>query len=86
MMILHRQEEEKEEQSIVTEFILVRKLKKITEEEVKTKGPVTKEAGRLKHLLTVFTLRSHENGLWQRVAKALHPYPCCRWIAAGKIP
>ena len=74
---------EEVEQRIVTEFI-GQKLKKISGEGVKTKGPFTQDAGSLKHLLTVFTLRSKENGLWHKVAKALHPTPAVAGLPQGK--
>jgi isochorismate synthase len=73
-------DKEKEEQGIVTEFIR-KKLMKVSDAEIKTKGPVTKEAGKLKHLLTIFTLRSPESNLWQKVIKSLHPTP-----AVGGMP
>lgn len=73
-------DKEKDEQSIVTEFIK-KKLMKVSDAEIKTKGPMTKEAGKLKHLLTIFTLRSNETGLWQKVVKYLHPTP-----AVGGMP
>ena len=76
-------DKEKVEQRIVTEFI-GQKLTKITGEGVKTKGPFTQEAGSLKHLLTVFTLRSKENGLWQKVSKALHPTPAVAGLPQAK--
>jgi isochorismate synthase len=73
-------DKEKEEQSIVTEFIR-KMLMKVSDAEIMTKGPVTNEAGKLKHLLTIFTLRSNETGLWQKVVKSLHPTP-----AVGGMP
>ncbi|MCW3124736.1 MAG: isochorismate synthase [Bacteroidetes bacterium] len=75
-------EKEKEEQRIVTDFIR-QKLEKITD-DIQAKGPIIREAGLLKHLLTVFTLRSKEPSLWQKVVKALHPTPAVAGMPKAK--
>lgn len=65
---------EKEEQAIVTDFIR-KKLAAIPGVDVSAKGPVTHEAGSLKHLLTTFSVTSRQDRLWQQVVRRLHPTP-----------
>jgi isochorismate synthase len=65
---------EKKEQQIVTDFIQ-KKLRKTVSEKINIRGPVTHEAGRLKHLLSVFTIMHDGTGIWKQVVKALHPTP-----------
>lgn len=67
-------EKEKEEQAIVTDFIR-KKLDAIPGVEISTKGPMTREAGSLKHLLTTFSVTSGQDRLWQQVVRRLHPTP-----------
>jgi len=71
---------ELEEQKIVTDFIH-KKLNKTIKGEIKLKGPLTHEAGRLKHLLSVFTIPHKGKSIWKQVVKALHPTP-----AVGGMP
>ncbi len=73
-------EKELEEQKIVTEFIY-KKLNKTVKGEITIKGPVTHDAGRVKHLLSVFTISHKGKSIWKQVAKALHPTP-----AVGGMP
>ena len=67
-------EKEQEEQQIVTDFIH-QKLTKAVGEGIKLKGPVTHNAGKIKHLLSVFTIAHKGEGVWQKVVKTLHPTP-----------
>jgi isochorismate synthase len=67
-------DKEIEEQVIVTDFIQ-KKLSKITEGSILTKGPYTHKAGMIKHLLTTFTIAVDQKNLWQKVVKSLHPTP-----------
>jgi isochorismate synthase len=67
-------DKEKREQEIVTNFIH-RKLSRLKATKLSLRGPVTKDTGSLKHLLTVFTLRSKDKNIWQQVTKTLHPTP-----------
>lgn len=67
-------EKEKEEQQIVTDFIY-QKLSKVAGEGIKIKGPVTHNAGKIKHLLSVFTIAHKGEVVWQKVVKTLHPTP-----------
>ena len=69
-----------EEQQIVTDFIY-KKVQKNIDEKIIVKGPVTHNAGTLKHLLSVFTIQHKGNSIWQPIAKALHPTP-----AVGGMP
>ena len=71
---------EKEEQEIVTDFIL-KQLGKTIPDNITIKGPVTHEAGRVKHLLSVFTIHHRGKSVWKQVVKALHPTP-----AVGGMP
>ena len=71
---------EKEEQEIVTDFIH-KKLSKTIPDKITIKGPVTHEAGRVKHLLSVFTIHHQGKSVWKQVVKALHPTP-----AVGGMP
>ena len=71
---------EKEEQEIVTDFIH-KKLGKTIPDKITIKGPVTHEAGRVKHLLSVFTIHHQGKSVWRQVVKALHPTP-----AVGGMP
>lgn len=74
---------EKEEQAIVTDFIR-RKLERIPGVEIHTKGPVTREAGSLKHLLTTFTVQAADMQLWQRAVRILHPTPAVSGMPQAK--
>lgn len=76
-------EKEKEEQAIVTDFIR-RKLEAIPDTAIKARGPVTREAGSLKHLLTTFTAKSMQADVWQQVVKTLHPTPAVSGIPQAK--
>lgn len=76
-------EKEKEEQAIVTDFIR-KKLEAIPDAAISARGPVTREAGSLKHLLTTFTVRSSQADLWQKVVKTLHPTPAVSGIPQAK--
>ena len=67
-------EKELEEQQLVTDFIYEH-LKKITEGAIETEGPMSHKAGKLKHLLTKFSIRTAYSNLWQKVIKTLHPTP-----------
>ena len=71
---------ELEEQKIVTDFIR-KKLSKTIKDEITIKGPVTHDAGRVKHLLSVFSIKHNGKSIWKQVAKALHPTP-----AVGGMP
>ena len=71
---------EKEEQEIVTDFIH-KKLSKTIPDKISIKGPLTHEAGRVKHLLSVFTIHHRGKSVWKQVVKALHPTP-----AVGGMP
>jgi isochorismate synthase len=73
-------EKEKEEQEIVTDFIH-KKLGKTIPDKITLKGPVTHEAGRVKHLLSVFTIHHKGKSIWKQVVRALHPTP-----AVGGMP
>jgi len=63
-----------EEQRIVTDFIH-QKLGETVEDKISLKGPVTKDAGTVKHLLSVFTIQHNGRSVWKQVVKALHPTP-----------
>ena len=63
-----------EEQQIVTDFIYKR-VQKIVDEEPSVKGPMTHEAGTVKHLLSVFTIPHRGKSIWKPIIKALHPTP-----------
>ncbi len=67
-------EKEKQEQAIVTDFIR-KKLELLRDVKITAKGPATREAGSLKHLLTTFTVTASRRALWQQVVKSLHPTP-----------
>ncbi len=69
-----------DEQKIVTDFIH-KKLSKTVKGEITIKGPVTQEAGRVKHLLSVFSIKHNGKSIWKQVAKAMHPTP-----AVGGMP
>lgn len=71
------------EQKIVTDFIH-KKLSKISTAKISVKGPLTHEAGRLKHLLSVFTLKPKGKNLWDKVTKALHPTPAVAGMPQSK--
>lgn len=73
-------EKEKEEQKIVTDFIK-KKLSKTIPDKITLNGPVTYEAGNVKHLLSVFTVHHRGKSIWKQVVKALHPTP-----AVGGMP
>ena len=74
---------EKQEQAIVTDFIR-QKLEAIPDTSIKARGPITREAGSLKHLLTTFTVRSSQPDLWQQVVDTLHPTPAVSGIPQAK--
>ncbi|MEM6629338.1 MAG: chorismate-binding protein [Bacteroidota bacterium] len=65
---------EKEEQSIVTEYILG-VLKKLGVPEIKVKGPFTQSAGALSHLKTQLTAKLKQPLPLKRALHDLHPTP-----------
>jgi isochorismate synthase len=67
-------EKEREEQQIVTDFIH-KKLEKAVSGKISVKGPLSHEAGSIKHLLSVFSVPSEGESNWKSVVKALHPTP-----------
>jgi isochorismate synthase len=67
-------EKEKREQKIVTDFIH-KKLRRSIGGKIGIKGPVEHKAGRVKHLLSVFTILHQQQGIWAEVVRALHPTP-----------
>ena len=71
---------EMEEQQIVTDFIH-KKLSKTISDKITLKAPVTHDAGRVKHLLSVFTIHHNGKSIWRKVVKDLHPTP-----AVGGMP
>ena len=63
-----------EEQQIVTDFIH-KKLRRTIDDKITITGPSTHDAGRIKHLLSVFTIAHSGKSIWKKVVKALHPTP-----------
>jgi isochorismate synthase len=74
---------ELQEQAVVTRFIS-KKLHKISTKPVQQTGPVTRQAGTLKHLLTVFKIAKEEPGKWAEVVKVLHPTPAVSGLPQAK--
>ncbi len=74
---------ELEEQAVVTKFIHS-KLQKLSSQPIRVKGPITSQAGSLRHLLTVFTIQKETKGKWADVVKALHPTPAVSGLPQSK--
>ena len=67
-------EKEKEEQKIVSDYI-IKAFSAVSNEPAIIKGPETVKAGNLLHLRTTFTYDSIPHSHWQQVVEQLHPTP-----------